>query len=328
MKSVGTTLYHCFLTDPTPGLAYYEETPMLAKDQRRFDRQYQKHLDMLKLRNMSESAIDVYSRAVRRVVKAFDGPPDQLDKDQYRAHFAALIDSHSWSTVRSDRAGLTFFFEHVLDISWDWNEIVRPKTVHTLPDVISYPQVAALINAAREQRIQSFFLCTYSMGLRLREALSLTVQDIDAEQLRVHVRLGKNNKDCYVFLPRRTLGALRDYWKTHRHPTLLFPAGYCAQERFHAEKPMSTSGVQRSIKRVALDAGIRTHVTPHTLRHAYATHLLERGLSLHHIRKLLGHVSITTTLKYTHLTECAEHNTGVTISALIDELPVTLDARL
>lgn len=301
---------------------------MLAKDQRRFDRQYQKHLDMLKLRNMSESAVDVYSRAVRRVVKAFDCPPDQLDKDQYRAHFAALIDSHSWSTVRSDRAGLMFFFKHVLDISWDWNEIVQPKSVHTLPDVISYPQVAALINAAREQRFQSFFLCAYSMGLRLSEALSLEVQDIDAEQRRVHVRLGKNNKDRYVFLPRRTLGALREYWKSHRHPTLLFPAGYCAQERFRAEKPMTRSGVQRSIKRVALDAGIRTRVTPHTLRHAYATHLLERGLSLHHIQKLLGHVSITTTLKYTHLTACAEHNAGVTISALIDELPVTLDARL
>ena len=91
---------------------------------------------------------------------------------------------------------------------------------------------------------------------------------------------------------------------------------------------MTRSGVQRSIKRIAFDAGIRTRVTPHTLRHAYATHLLERGLSLHHIQTLLGHVSVTTTLKYTHLSACAEHNAGVTISALIDELPVTLDARL
>lgn len=300
---------------------------MQANEQRRFKRQYQKHLTALKLQNMGTSTRDVYARAVRRVSTAYDCCPDRLTPDDLREHFAALIDSHSWSTVRSDRAGLQFFFKHVVNKPMDWGAIVKPKRVKSLPDVISYAQVANLINAAREQRYQAFFLCTYSMGLRLGEALSLEVQDIDAEQGRVHVRLGKGNKDRYVFLPQRTLSTLRQYWATHRHPTLLFPDGRSAQEKYRALKPMSSSGVQRSIKRIALDAGIRTRVSPHTLRHAYATHLLERGLSLQHIQKLLGHVSITTTLLYTKLTEPAQQQASELIDTMIQQLPVTLDAR-
>jgi site-specific recombinase XerD len=299
---------------------------MQTNEQRRFDRQYQKHLSALKLRNMSASAQDVYARAVRRVSAAYDCCPDRLSPDDLRDHFAALIDSHSWSTVRSDRAGLQFFFKHVIKKPMDWGAIVKPKRVQSLPDVITHTQVANLINAAREQRYEAFFLCIYSMGLRLGEALSLQVQDIDAVQCRVHVRLGKGNKDRYVFLPQRTLLTLRRYWATHRHPQWLFPDGRTARERYRAVKPMSISGVQRSIKRIASDAGIRTRVTTHTLRHAYATHLLERGLSLQHIQQLLGHVSITTTLIYTKLTAPAQQQAGELVDAMIEDLPVTLDA--
>lgn len=299
---------------------------MQASEQRRFNRQYQKHLAALKLQNMGTSTQDVYARAVRRVSIAYDCCPDRLSADDFRQHFAALIDSHSWSTVRSDRAGLQFFFKHVVKKSLEWDEIVKAKRIKTLPDVITYAQVAKLINATREQRYEAFFLTTYSMGLRLGEALSLEVQDIDAAQSRIHVRLGKGNKDRYVFLPQRTLSTLRRYWATHRHPSWLFPAGRCAQEKFRAVKPMSKAGIQRSIKLIAREAGIRTRISPHTLRHAYATHLLERGLSLQHIQKQLGHVSIQTTLIYTKLTEPAQQQAGELIEAMIQDLPVTLDA--
>ena len=144
--------------------------------------------------------------------------------------------------------------------------------------------------------------------------------------MRIHIRLGKNKKDRYVTLPLLALLAMRRYWQTHHHPTLLFPAGSTTRERFRATKHMSKSGVQRTIKKIASDAGIRTSVTPHTLRHAYATHLLERGLNLGQIQELLGHESIETTLMYTKLTKLAEKNASVLINAMIDELSVTLDA--
>lgn len=300
---------------------------MLLKDQRRFDRQYQKLLIALKLNDLSLSTIDVYSRGVRRVAELTDCSPDRLSMDQYREHFVDLIETHSWSTVKSDRAGLVFFFKHVLKKDWNWSEIVRLKTVKSLPDVITHGQMAALLEATREQRYQTFFFVTYSMGLRLVEALSLQVKDIDAAQMRIHVRLGKNKKDRYVILPKLALLALRQYWQTHRHPTLLFPAGSTKREQFRATKPMSKCGVQRSVKKIARDAGIRTNVTLHTLRHAYATHLLERGLSLRQIQHLLGHESIETTLIYTKLTEPAEKNAAVLINTMINELPVILDAR-
>lgn len=120
--------------------------------------------------------------AVRRVVAVHDCRPDRISQDQFREHFVSLIDSHFWSTVNSDRAGLAFFFNHVLCTDWNWGDIVKPRKVKSLADVITYAQVAALINATREQRYEAFFLCTYSIGLRLGEALSLEVQDIDAAQ--------------------------------------------------------------------------------------------------------------------------------------------------
>ncbi len=300
---------------------------MKASDQKRFDSQYQKHLLALKLNNYSDTTIDVYSRAVRRLVACTDCPPDRVTPDQCRAHFSALIDSHSWSTVISDRAGLSFFFTQVLDKQWDWNTIVKPKRVKSLPDVITYCQVAALLDATREMRYQSYFLAAYSMGLRLAEALELEVQDIHAEQNRVHIRLGKGNKDRYVILPNLTLLAMRRYWATHRNPRFIFPSGVNAQARFSAEKPMSKSGVQRAIKTIALDAGIHTPITTRTLRHAYATHLLERGLSLPHIQEQLGHAWIETTLVYTKLTDLAAQNANALINQMIDQLPSKLDAR-
>jgi integrase/recombinase XerD len=160
---------------------------------------------------------------------------------------------------------ISFLFKHVLNKKWDWGSIVKPKRIQSLPDVITYDQVAQLLTATREQRYQSYFLCTYSMGLRLTESLGLEVDDIDAEQMRVHVRLGKGRKDRNVILPQKTLIILRRYWATHRHPRYIFPAGQSATERFRAVKTMSKSGVQRTIRLIARDAKIRTRVTTHTL---------------------------------------------------------------
>jgi len=131
---------------------------MQSIEQIRYHELYQKHLTALKLNKLSATTIDVYARAVRRVTDLTDCCPDKLTKDQFRQHFVDLIETHSWSTVRSDRAGLQFFFKHILKKQWDWSEIVRPKTVKTLPDVITHAQTSALLEAANEQRYQTFFL--------------------------------------------------------------------------------------------------------------------------------------------------------------------------
>jgi integrase/recombinase XerD len=133
-----------------------------------------------------------------------------------RDYFSSLVHSHSWSTVKLDRNGLQFFYRHILNKPWQWIEIVKPPKVKTFPDILSVDEVAKVINQTREARYQTYLLCVYSMGLRLSEALNLTIADIDAARQKVHVRCGKGRKDRFVFLPDRTLLLLRKYWASHR----------------------------------------------------------------------------------------------------------------
>ena len=160
---------------------------MKPSEQSRFDSLYQQHLNVLRLQGLAPATIDAYSRAVRRVSAFFDCCPDQLDKQQLRDYFLSLVHSHSWSTVKLDRNGLQFFYRHILNKPWQWVEIVRPPKVKTLPDILSVDEVAKVINCTREARYQTYLLCVYSMGLRLSEALNLTIADIDSARHKVHV---------------------------------------------------------------------------------------------------------------------------------------------
>jgi hypothetical protein len=135
----------------------------------------------------------VYARAVRRVVERFGCCPDQLSVEQFQTHFAELIDTQSWSLVKIDLCGLQFFFKHALERPWPWLDIVRPPVKHTLPDVLSLEEVARIVLATRERRYQTFWWPTYSTGLRLNEALTLRVGDIDASRGLVHVRSGMDD---------------------------------------------------------------------------------------------------------------------------------------
>jgi len=141
----------------------------------------------------------------------------------------------------------------------------------------------------------------------------------------VHVRLGKGGKDRFVILPQRTLEALRWYWSTHRHPSLIFPAGANQFLRARANLPMGSQSVQRAIKAVAKSCNIHKNVTTHSLRHCYATHLIAEGLNLHAIQKLLGHESPLTTAIYTQLTESAHQNSAAIIDTMLTHLSIDLD---
>jgi len=163
------------------------------------------------------------------------------------------------------------------------------------------------------------------MGLRLNEALSLQISDIDAERGLIHIRRGKGAKDRMLPLPDLTLTALRKLWTKHRHPYLLFPNPVGSPERIQQAKThMNQGGAQQAMKRVVEECGIKKKVSIHNLRHSWATHLLERGLSLRHIQELLGHSSPTTTARYTHLTQVAEEDSKVTINDLINSIKVDL----
>lgn len=295
---------------------------MNKSQQVKFESLYRKHVSALKRQGKAEKTVDVYARAVRRVAEFLDCCPDRLTQEQLEAHFDALVASHSWSTVKVDRNGLQFFYEHVLKRPWTWVDIVKPPQVRSLPDILTIKEIERLINGTRELRYQAFIVVAFSMGLRLGEVLSLQVGDIDSGRMKVHIRRGKGSKDRLVTLPQLTLETLRRYWKTHRHPTWIFPHGRNGEERHTAAHTMDRGGVQKSLKAIATSCGIRKHVTPHTLRHCYGALLLEAGVNLRAIQHEMGHERPDTTALYTQLTNITHEDTGKKINSML--APLTL----
>jgi integrase len=224
----------------------------------RFNKLYQRHLRLLKLQGKSQKTIDAYSRAVRRVSEHFDCCPDKLTPEQLEIYFGKLVDTHSWSTVKIDRNGLQFFWRHVLNRDWQWVNIIKPPKIHTIPDILTPAEIEQLIGKTRKLRYRVFLLTTYSMGLRLEEALSLQVGDIDAGRKRVHIRRGKGHKDRLVPLPDLTLQGLRELWRRHRHHRLIFPNGTGSLKTIQqATTHMDRGGTQKAMKTVVTECGIK-----------------------------------------------------------------------
>jgi len=220
----------------------------------RFNKLYEHHQRSLKLQGKAESTIDAYSRAIRRVSNYFDCCPDKLKPEQLEKYFADLVDSHSWSTVKIDRSGLQFFWKYVLKLDWKWVDIVKPPQVKTIPDILTPDEIERLIGKTRKLRYRVFILTTYSMGLRLEETLSLQIGDIDASRKRVHIRRGKGHKDRLVPLPDLALRGLRELWRKHRHPQLLFPNTKGSLETIQkATTHMDKGGAQKAMKKVVTE---------------------------------------------------------------------------
>ena len=231
---------------------------MKSSEGERFAELYERHLKLLKLQGKSKSTIDAYSRAVRRIKDHYDCCPDKLTKDQLENYFGDLVESHSWSTVKIDRLGLMFFWKHVLERDWQWLDIVKPPKVKSIPDILTPREIERLICATKRLRYRVFLLTTYSMGLRLTEALSLQVGDIDSERKLIHIRRGKGCKDRMVPLPDRTLHALRVLWSKHRHPTFLFPNARGSMETIRqATTHMNIGGTQNAMKTVVRECNIK-----------------------------------------------------------------------
>jgi len=231
---------------------------MKPTEANRFKKLYQRHLRLLKLQGKAKKTIDAYSRAVRRVSEYFDCCPDKLTPEQLETYFGELVDTHSWSTVKIDRNGLQFFWRHVLNRDWQWVNIIKPPKIYTIPDILTSAEIERLIGKTRKLRYRVFLLTTYSMGLRLEEALSLQVGDIDAGRKRVHIRRGKGHKDRLIPLPDLTLQGLRALWRKHHHPKLIFPNAKGSLKTIkQATTHMDRGGTQKAMKVVVTECGIK-----------------------------------------------------------------------
>lgn len=273
---------------------------------------YQHMSDDLHLAGLRKRTHDGYLRAVRQLADFCQLAPDQVSEPQLRRYFLHLKNERHFAagSLRVAYSGIKFFYTRTCRREWQTLAQMKVPNVKALPEVITIPQVHSIIDACTTERIGVYFWTVYSMGLRLNEGLHLQVGDIDAARGFVHVHRGKGAKDRYIPLPTETLGWLRKYWTTHRHPTLLFPAeGRNHQGTSTAKTPMSETAVQGAMKKITEQLKFGKKVSIHTLRHSYATHLLEAGVSLRAIQKYLGHSSLQTTMIYLHLTETAEVDT-------------------
>ena len=269
----------------------------------------QRMVEDMQLRGLAEKTQDAYLRAIRQLAEHYGQPPDRISEEELRQYFLHLtnVQQVSPSTFTIALCGIKFFFQHTLQREWATLDLVRPRREKKLPVVLSVAEVHQILGCLRRQHYRVCLSTIYSCGLRLKEGIHLQVRDIDGDRMVVHVRHGKGAKDRYVPLPQGTLQMLRRLWCTHRHPVWLFPARTRAGvPRATASKPMCASGVQRALRAALAESGVRKPATVHTLRHSYATHLLEAGVNLRLIQVYLGHSSPQSTAIYTHLTRKAE----------------------
>jgi integrase len=235
-----------------------------------FDRQYQRHLQHLKLKGLRPKTIDAYARAIRRIGGHFDYAIDALSEPQLTDYFTALLGTHSWSAVKLDLYGLKFYYQHTLRRPWAAPGLIKPPKGQRLPDIVTVEEAQRLFSATRVLSYRVFFFTVYSLGLRLGEGLRLRVGDIDAARARVHVRNAKGNRDRLVPLPTATLTLLRRFWQVHRNPLLLFPnRSGGRQGAAQVNTPLDPGGVQRSLQQVVRACGLKKRL-PRT-RFATAT---------------------------------------------------------
>ena len=271
-----------------------------------------KMLEELKLRNYSPSTIDVYIRCVARFARHFGVSPDRLGPEHIRQYQLFLVQQKklSWSLFNQNVCALRFFYHHVLHRDWMIEHIPYPRPEQKLPVVLSPSEVAALFHAVHNLKHRTILMTIYAAGLRVSEVTHLRVADIDSQRQLIRVVQGKGHKDRYVMLSPKLLDLLRTYWKSHRPTTWLFPGR-------RPERPLTRETVLTICKQAGEAAHLSKRVSPHTLRHCFATHLLEDATDLRRIQILMGHRNLKTTARYLHVSNATLRST---VSPL-DRLP-------
>jgi integrase/recombinase XerD len=255
----------------------------------------QRLIEDMQVRNYSPRTVEAYVAAVVKVVRHFKRSPDQLTSEDVRAFQVHLLaQKTSWSQFNQIVAGLRFFFGTTLARAGVVEMLPYGKRPKRLPTVLSVEEVGQLLQAAKPGRERVLLQTAYACGLRISELLNLQVTDIDSARMVVNVRQGKGAKDRQVPLSARLLGELRQWWCVHRRRPWLF----CGARK---AEPVSTSYVQRLCQEIVARAKLKKPATMHTLRHSYATHMLEAGVDVVTLQKILGHRSLSTTATYLHL---------------------------
>jgi integrase/recombinase XerD len=284
----------------------------------------QRMLEDMQLRGLSARTQESYLREVRQLALHFGKSPDVLTDEDLRQYFLYLRNEKqaSRSSCTVALCAIKFFFERTLQRPWPLLELVRSPQQHKLPVVLSPDQVWQTLALIRLPHYQVCLSIIYACGLRLREGVGLRVPQIDSARMQLHIQGGKGNKDRYVPLPPRALTLLRRHWQTHRNPIWLFPA---STDRPHLAQTAATHcnvrGVQHAFQLAVQEAGLHKPASVHTLRHSWATHLLESGVNLRLIQIWLGHTSPATTAIYTHLTQKAEQLASRALDQLTAGMP-------
>ena len=275
----------------------------------------QKMIEDMQLRGLALRTQEAYINAVFQLSKRLKKSPDQINEEELRDYFLYLKNEKrvADSTFSIALCGIKFFYERTLGKEWHILQLTRPDRKKKLPVVFSMDEVKRVLDCVHRFQYQVCLKTIYACGLRLLEGTRLRVKDIDSDRRMLHVVEGKGGKDRYVPLPDHTLKLLRHLWATHRNPEWMFPSrnGLAAFDE---------SMIQKAFQSALHESGINKDASVHTLRHSYATHLLEAGVDLRIIQIYLGHASPATTAIYTHLTSVTEAQVNQRINQIHSDL--------
>jgi integrase/recombinase XerD len=257
-------------------------------------------LEELQRRNYSPTTARAYLYAVEEFARYFRKSPDKLNQEQLRQYQLHLLHDRKLTvgTIVGRIAALRFFFVRVLHRPYRQIDLIYPKRPERLPTVLSQEEVARLIDSAKNLLDYAMVMTLYATGMRRAELCRLKVEDVDSERMIIHIRQGKGNRDRDVPLTPKLLKTLREYWRWMKPKTYLFPGTF---HNWRADKPITPKCVWSAVQDAAKRAGIKKRVSPHTMRHSWATHLLENGADLRTIQLLLGHAELEATTVYLHL---------------------------
>jgi integrase/recombinase XerD len=258
----------------------------------------------MELRNFAPGTIAVYVSCVARFARHLGKSPDLLGPEDVRAYLLHLVHQRraSWSYYNQHLQALRFLYNITLGRDCVLKHIACPKRPKRLPVVLSPDELTRFFAVVGGLKHRALLMTAYAAGLRVSEVAALRVDDIDSRRMVIRIRQGKGRKDRYVMLSPRLLDLLRVYWKAARPRTWLFPG-------LEPDRPISAAAVMKACRRARRASGLEKHVTVHTLRHSFATHLLEAGTDLRTIQVLLGHDSPRTTAVYTHVSPAAVRST-------------------